>query len=230
MAAPTYLRNFVQTSALRPGMPIRSVYLDNPKDLIVREIEDGFLYFWDDDRRINLSTAGAQIRFPHRSEEDGGQIDWTFAPDISDLAAGDRILYLGDPIVVHDVYRRPGADWARLTTTTPRIGRGASTTRAWCKLDDKANWDNVLEGSLYWEEFPLEVAGPYLHKDQDKPCRFYVSPLGRGYTWRIGLALNGPERVTPSSLSDLKRDYVFAGEYPTQRHPNDGNVRRRSFG
>lgn len=230
MGAPTYLRNYVQTSTLRPGMPIRSVYLDNPNDVIVREIEDGILYFQDEDRSIDLSKVPAQLRFPYRSEDDGGQIDWSFAPLVSDLAAGDRLLYLGDTIVVHDVYRRPGADWVRLTTTMPRTGRGTSTTRTFCKLTDKVSWDNVFDGSLYWEEFPLETAGPYLHKDQDESCMFYVSPIGRGYTWRVGLEMNGPERVAPSSLADLKRDYVFVGMYPTQRHPNDGNVRRRSFG
>lgn len=230
MESPTYLRNYVRKAQIQPGLVIRSVFLDSPNDLVVKTNDGIFAYFENDDRRINLTLMPTDTWFPVRTEEEGGQIDWEFEPLISDLAAGDRLLYLGDTINVHDVYRRPGEDWVRLTTTIRTPGsKGTSVRRAWCNLTDKADFNTVYDGSHSWDEFPLETAGPYIRKDQDEPCRFYVSPLGRGYTWRIGKSsISGFERVTPS-LADLKRDYTFLGDHVTQRHPNDGNVRRRAL-
>lgn len=226
MGSPQYIRNYVSTSRIKVGTPIRSVFLDNPNDLIVKSFVLGQLTFENDSRQVQVIKGEPSLRFPYRTPEEGGQIRWDFAPFVSDLAANDVLNYLGDPIVIHDIYRRPGEDWVRLSVKpvkAPGGPRGAGITRTWCMLNDVATFDTVFNGTRDWKEFPIEVAGPYLRHTENEMCRFFVSPLSRGYTWRIGLPGKGPERVASSS-GEVRTWFGFCGEYNTERHPNDGNA------
>lgn len=225
MTEPRYVRNFVTAKEIEKGMPLRSVFLDNSDDLIVENFYDDVISFTNDSRIVPLAKGSGEQRFPYREEP----FAWTFTPTIADLCAGDTLDYLGHNIEVHDVYRRPGEDWARLTIKRPTGKlRGTIITRSWCMLTDEATNRVVRQGTRHWKEFPIEVSGLYWSNAIYDLQRFFVSPLGRGNMPLVGYPHTGPIVVKPEYVA-TRAIYEFADKFDSLRHPSDGNVRRREI-
>jgi hypothetical protein len=225
MNEPRYVRNYVRAKEVEIGMPLRSVFLDNRDDLIVSSFYDDVIGFTNDSRTVPLTKSSGEQRFPYRED----QMGWQFPPKVSDLAAGDTLDFLGTNIVVHDVYRRPGEDWVRLTTKRASgKQRGTRIDRAWCMLDDEVSNRVIRQGTRHWKEFPIEVSGKYWSILVNDYQRFYVSPLGRGDMPLVGYPHTGPIVVKPEYVA-TRAIYEFADDYDSLRHPSDGNVPRRKL-
>lgn len=209
-----YLRNYADTDSFQHGMPLRSPILDpgeRGRDWTVKSFTFGHLEFNEDNRRLFIPPGTKVARFPMRED---GPIEWNITPQVQDLCAGDTLKYLGDTIKVHDLYVRPGADIARITT----IENNRRRMVKYAYLDDEANRATILRGTVHPSTIDIESAGPYINVHTRESIDLLVHPQGRG-KWEY-LTVD-PSKLAPTERKEWLHTLSFQGTYETQRHPSD---------
>lgn len=207
-----FIRNFAHVSDLVIGTPIRTTEFDASADatfveqrpnMLVMQRPDGSLFpvRWQRDLYPNRFPLHSTSPLTHESPV-----------PITELAIGDCVSFISDHAHISNIYRRPNADWARVTLTET-VNRRRHTVNVSAVSDSPLTRNDLL--SLKGVDHDIEKAGPYYDKDEQRLVWFTVHPTGRGRYPDVTGALKPP----PMSHSDWAR-YEYRGKHSTGRHPN----------
>lgn len=221
-----YIRNYVSKSELQPGTPIRMTEPDASADAVAVGLKPGVLILQRPDATqfpVRWSDGVYPHKFPRRND---APVHHKFPCLATDLRVDDRVSFISEHAVVQSVYRRPGADWARITITDLHL-RKRITKVVDPERELTRNYLFNRGAAAFDLAHVTEKAGPYKIIGQDGYVWFMVHPTGRG---RYPLLDNENDvRQPPEAGSkNWTLRYEFVGRWSTERHPNDSQSKTGS--
>ena len=217
-----YVRNYVVKSDLVPGTPIRTTELDASGDAVVVALKPGVLILQRPDESqfpVRWEDGVYPHRFPRRN---GPPVQHKFPVPVEQLMVNDRVSYISEHATVQSIYRRPDADWARITIVD--TFRRKRITKV-VDLERELTRNYLFNIGEKRASASVEKAGPYRHINGGYVW-FMVHPTGRGrYPIVPQLDVLKPPKALSYEWSEV---YGFAGKHPTHRHPNDSQSKTGS--